>query len=303
MGGAPTRDVGLVFAGGGNRAFYQLGLLRHLGDRLSPRLAAVATCSAGACVAAIYFTGRESEAWRFWLDRRAGVTRNLDWSKLLRGERPAPHAEVYRDTMLHILAEGGFARIRALPFPFLVLSAAYPSLLPTALAVPLGLGSYSLDRAVLAGLHPVLPRRLGFRPAVYDARDCADAEEMTDLVLASSATPPFTPVGAYRGRRLLDGGMVDNAPAFVAEEAPAVRRTIVLLTRPYPSARVGRRGARLYLAPSAPTPADRWDYTRPERVVETQRLGERDAEHHGATVNAFMDGDGAGALPAGGVAR
>jgi predicted acylesterase/phospholipase RssA len=46
-----TRDIALTFAGGGNRAFYQLGLLNAWQETLLPRTAVVAACSAGACVA------------------------------------------------------------------------------------------------------------------------------------------------------------------------------------------------------------------------------------------------------------
>ena len=123
---------------------------------------------------------------------------------------------------------------------------------------------------------------------MHDARACETAEELADLVIASSATPPFTPVGAFRDRRLLDGGLVDNVPAFVAEHDPAVRRNLVLLTRQYPDEVVGRRGTRLYVAPSEPVPVSRWDYTRPDLIEETVALGERDADRHAAALDALL---------------
>jgi predicted acylesterase/phospholipase RssA len=119
-------------------------------------------------------------------------------------------------------------------------------------------------------------------------RDCASPEELADLVLASSATPPFTPVGCFRTRRLLDGGLVDNVPAFVAEKRPGVRRTIVLLTRPYAPRVLGHRGRRLYLAPTGPTPIGRWDYTRPEALEDTVAMGEAEALVHAPALDAFL---------------
>jgi predicted acylesterase/phospholipase RssA len=56
-----TRDLAITFSGGGNKSFYQLGLLRGWGARLLERVAAVAACGAGACVAALYLSGREGE--------------------------------------------------------------------------------------------------------------------------------------------------------------------------------------------------------------------------------------------------
>jgi predicted acylesterase/phospholipase RssA len=112
-----------------------------------------------------------------------------------------------------------------------------------------------------------------------------------DLVLASSATPPFTPIGRHGGRPLLDGGLVDNAPAFVAEDTPGVRRHLVLLTRPYPEGSVGHKGNRWYLCPSEPVPISRWEYTRPDLIEATIALGDRDAALHDRSLREFLDAD------------
>ena len=124
------RDLALTFAGGGNRSFYQLGLLTRWGDALMPRVAAIASCSAGACVITTFLSGRREEARKYWLNRASGITRNFDWRKLLRGQRPAPQGEIYRDTLLVTFADGGLERIRRQPFPIYVLASAFPWLLP-----------------------------------------------------------------------------------------------------------------------------------------------------------------------------
>jgi len=272
------RDVALTFAGGGNRSFYQLGLMLQWGERVWPRLASIGACSAGACVATLWLSGRESVARAFWHKRRMGVHKNLDWTALLRGRNPAPHGPIYRDTMLCAYAEGGLERIAAQPFPIYVLAAAFPRALPGSLGVLVGLGAYSLEKRLRPEmLHPSLGRRVGFRSVLVDARTCQSPEELADLVIASSATPPFTPVGSFRGQALLDGGMIDNVPADAAETVGPVRSNIVILTRRYPEDVLGLRGRRLYLAPSEPVPIHRWDYTRPELVDATLALGERDA--------------------------
>ena len=86
----------------------------------------------------------------------------------------------------------------------------------------------------------------------------------------------------------MDGGMIDNAPAYLAESVPGVERTIVLLTRPYPPGNIGRQGSRLYLAPSEPPPISRWDYTSEARVEATLALGRRDAERHAPGLLDFL---------------
>jgi len=255
-----------------------------------PRLGAVSACSAGACFGIIWATGRQPETHAYWLSRRAGVTRNFDWGKALRGDRPTPQMPIYPDTMRFALAEGGFERVKALPFPFLILTAVLPPFLPAPLAVVLGMAGYSLERQLSRGkLHPRAGRRIGFQPFAMDARECRDPEELVSLVLASSATPPFTPLGAVRGLRLLDGGIVDNAPALLAADVPGVERTVVLLTRPYPDGTVGRRGNRLYLAPGEMPPISRWDYTSEARVEATLALGRREATRQAPEVAAFLE--------------
>jgi hypothetical protein len=189
------------------------------------------------------------------------------------------------------MREGGLARIRDLPFPLFVLAAAFPRRLPTLVAVGLGLGLYNLEKRMYPSrVHPLLARKLGFSARVYDARDCETPEELASLVLASSATPPFTPVGNYRGERLLDGGMIDNVPASVAETVRGVDRNLVVVTRPYPPGTLGRHGRRLYVGPSHATPISRWDYTRPDLLEETIRMGQRESTAlYGDWLRSFLD--------------
>jgi patatin-like phospholipase len=283
------RDLAITLAGGGNRAFYQLGLLNRWCEMLHSRIAGIAACSAGAAVIITYLADRQAETHDYWVSRCTGITTNFDWRRLLAGQRPSPAYPIYRDTLLHALAAGGWERVRSQPFPILVLAARLPRFLPAALAVPLGISGYSIEKRLRTQMvHPSFGRLLGFAPTVVDARACESPEELAALILASSATPPFTPVGAFRGHRLLDGGMVDNVPAFVGDAIDGATRNLVLLTRPYPPTVTGPRGTRLYLAPSAPVPIGRWDYTQPGRLRETIAMGEREADLHQPALDRFL---------------
>ncbi|MBI3792584.1 MAG: patatin-like phospholipase family protein [Gemmatimonadetes bacterium] len=284
------RDLALTFAGGGNRAFYQLGLLREWGSWLLPRTAGVAACSAGAYVICLYIAGREQEAWDFWFEARAHVKRNFTFANALKGKPIAPHVEVYPATIRAMLAGGGFEKIQAAPFPILVLTAGFPRALPGPVAVALGLAGYQAEKAVApTRIHPKLGRSLGFRPVVADARACRSIDELTDLLVASGSTPPVTPLGRFRGESLLDGGLVDNVPAFVGDDIPGATRNLVLLTRAYPdTAPQFERGKRLYLAPTHPVPVHRWDYTRPDLLEATIAMGAREAAVHRPWVERFL---------------
>ena len=275
------RDVGLTLAGGGNRSFYQQALLEAWGDELWPRVAAVSCVSAGAAIATLVLSGRASLARVHWDGLRRGITKNVDLTKLLRGESIAPHGPIYRSTIVHALREDGLERVRATPFPIWISCSVPPSGWPIPIATWLGLGAYALEKRLNPRLlHPKLGVRLGFREFVFDARDCRDPEELADLVIASSSTPPFTPVGCFRGAPLLDGGLCDNVPASIVERDPAVQRNLVILTRPYPDGVTGELGKRLYLQPSAPIPIERWDYTERAGVEETLELGRADAARY-----------------------
>jgi len=284
------RDLGLTLAGGGNRTLYNLALIERWAEQLEPRLAAVAGVSAGACMLCLYVAGRSTAAREFWHLRRRMVSRNLDPGRLLRGESFAPHGEVYRDTLLHAFADPeALARLQNAPYPILILAAAPPSPLPASLGTILGFGAYALEKSLRQGLlHPTFGRRLGFRPVVIDARTCTSAEEVASLVLASSSTPPFTPIGSFRGESLIDGGVIDNVPAWLVEETQGLRRNLVLLSRPYPQEVLGRRGKRLYLAPTKPVPCECWDYTRSDLAQATYLMGSRESAHHQPILNRFL---------------
>ena len=285
------RDLAITFAGGGSRAFYQIGFLERWGAELLPRTAAMAGCSAGAAMAVLVLSERVPETQRFFAEQRRGVRGLLDLRSLTREGSPFPHEGIYRRTLLHGLAEGGFERVKASPFPLYIVASSFPRLMPSVVGVALGLSVYQLEKTLRPRqLHPQLPRRVGFAEHVVDARECESPEDLVELVLSSSSTPPFTRQGRHAKRRLLDGSLIDNAPAFLAERVPSVRRSLVLLTRPYPPGVVGRRGQRLYVAPDAPLPIERWDYREVAPVDETLAIGRSDAEAFGSELRSFLGG-------------
>jgi predicted acylesterase/phospholipase RssA len=286
------RDACITFAGGGNKSFYQFGLMSRWRELLLPRVRVMTACSAGACVAALLLSGRESEVEEFWKRRCADVKRNFEWRRLLRGSRPTPHGGLYRELLLHAFADGGLERIRSQPFPLLVLTSAFPRPLPALAAALIGLCAYSLDQRPNARGRSPIARRFGFRPLVFDARQCATPDELADLIIATSATPPFTPTGRFRGHRLLDGGIIDPAPAFLADDVEGVKHSLILLTAPrLAQDRAQPRGRHLYIAPRSALPVRTWDFTRPDLLEATIELGRRDAELYGQQLTDFI-GDG-----------
>lgn len=281
--------IGLTFAGGGNRSFYQVGLWERWGAELLPRVGAVSSVSAGAAVACLLFSDRVEQARRIFARRRVGIRGLFDAKRLAQGKRPFPHNEVYRATLREAIDADGFQRLQARPFPILILCSAFPRRLPKTASILMGLAVYQAEKARVPGLlHPRSPYKVGFSPRVWDARDCDSVDELVELILASSSTPPFTSLGRFRGETLLDGSMIDNAPAYVLDQAPEVDRVLVMLTRPYEDEHIGRRGHRLYVAPRDGLPAARWDYREDAPIDETIEVGRRDAERHASALESFL---------------
>ncbi|MFL6212538.1 MAG: patatin-like phospholipase family protein [Blastocatellia bacterium] len=287
-----SRNLGLTFAGGGTCSFYQLGVMNRWREQLLPRLAALSAVSAGACVAALMLSRREAEVAELWKTRSRDVTRNFDWRRLLAGQRPTQHETIYRDLLLNAFSEGGFERIRSQPFPIFILATAFSARMPAMLAGLLGLCAYRVERRLRKRpLDFNFGRKVGLTAAVFDARDCREPAELVDLIIASSATPPFTSVGAFSGRRLLDGGLIDNAPAFLTEGAAGVARNVILLTQPHADISVSRQGRRLIISPAQPLPLKAWDYTHPDLIFDIVAQGERDAERYDADLSDFLFGN------------
>ena len=284
------KSLGITFAGGGIRSFYQLGLMNRWREHLLPRVGVMATCSAGAFVATLLLSNRQEEVKAFWKQRYEGKIKNFDWRRLFSMQRPTPHEDIYRNLLLHAFADGGFERIRLQPFPILVLATAFPKMLPSSLAALFGLCVYELEKKMKRGIfHPTYGCRVGFKPMIFDARDCAAPDDLASLIIASSATPPFTSIGKIGGRRLLDGGIIDNAPAFLSDETPQITHNLVLLTRHYGNSDVKQNGKRLYIYPTASLSVDSWDFSRPELIEETVAKGEDDAEFYDSKLKEFLD--------------
>lgn len=269
----------VVFAGGGNRCWWQAGWWDTVAPELglSPRV--IAGISAGAATACMIYTHDAREVMAYYHGVLSRNKRNAYWRNLLGNERVFPHYGIYRAALLSILADGRMEKLQAAP-EIRVGVAHIPRWCGPRLAVAAGLLAYNIDKHLLKTLHPRLGRRLGFQPEFVRAQDCTSPEALADLLLQSACTPPFTPVLRRNGRAVLDGGLVDNVPVDALDPAPG--DVLVLMTRLYPRPRrfvIDHGGQRrLYVQPSRRVPISSWDYTRPEGMTLAYDLGRRDGE-------------------------
>ncbi|MCH2170636.1 patatin-like phospholipase family protein [Myxococcota bacterium] len=267
----PTPFDAVVFAGGGCRCFWQLGFWQEARELLgsAQRFGGV---SAGSAMACTVLTDSIDGVLEDFIARVQHNERNFYPEALLQGERPFPHAQIYRDTILGCLAAGRMNHLMRGP-ELRVLVARPPEWATPPLALALGLAAHQADRAVRHRVHGVWARRIGFQPEVVSVRECQDEQAVADLIFQSSCTPPALPL-CYRDQGpVLDGGVVDAAS--VDTVLPA-ERVLVLLTRHDPDGFVPEIPGRTYLRPSQPVPVSKWDYTSAERVRATFDLGRRD---------------------------
>lgn len=263
----------VVFAGGGNRCVWQAGFWEEVAPALPLKPEVVATVSAGAYMAAMVLAGRTQQAMA-WVKREMGANaRNFHLDRLLRGQRPFPHLEIYGRNLDDNFDAAALEALRRGP-ELRVLLARPPRWCGPRLAVWAGFAAYALEKHTRAPLHPAWAMGIGFKPEVATVQACRDAGEFKELILATSCTPPILPVMRRNGQPVLDGGLVDNVPVLALK--PAERPALVLLTRRYPTAKLRGHAGLVYVQPTMPSPAAKWSYTDPDAMQRTYDLGRQD---------------------------
>lgn len=263
----------VVFAGGGNRCFWQAGFWHRVAGETGLMPRQVTSVSAGAALSCLILTHRIEEGLARTREAFARNRANVYWSNLGRDEPVFPHPAMYRQLMLDLLDHDALAQLQAGPDNRIEI-ARLPEGLPPVVGTLLGFAAYKLEKHLHHPTHPEWGRRVGFRPEFIRARTCQTPEALVDVILASSCTPPLTPLYRIDGQPALDGGLVDNVPVDGLDDAPG--ETLVLLTRPYEQ--LPNVPGRVYVQPSRPVPIGSWDYTSPELLKATFEQGQADGE-------------------------
>jgi predicted acylesterase/phospholipase RssA len=254
----------------------------------------VAGVSAGAAFACAAFANRIDDVLREFKQRAAANERNVYPTNALAGQPVFPHEAIYRGTIMSTLDDAAMKRLHEGP-EIRILLARPPGRLGQRAGFVIGGIAYALDRRELR-VHPRWGRRFGFEPEVVPVSTCRRPEELADLILHSSCSPPLVPLYRREQRIVLDGGLIDNAPVGLVGPA---RRALVMLSRHYREDQKGRSKTpsvpgRTYVQPSQPVPVVKWDYTSPNEIQQTFDLGRRDGE---AFATQQISGQGAQDAP------
>lgn len=278
----PKLDLGrietLAFAGGGNRCWWQGGLVEQLmahGWRLPRQLVGT---SAGAAVAAACLSAGPVAALDACRQLYADNKQLWDWRGLKRFQLKFAHQHIYPAWVESFVTPEHFDAIRRSGSELLVAVTHPARWLGLKGSVAAASVAYLLDKKMLHSIHPRLPGFLGLRQGFFKLSQCSSALDARTLLQGAAAALPFMPAQRVAGRWAMDGGYTDNAP--LPTQTPAEKAsTLVLLTRHYPQLpTLFQWRGRSYWQPSQKIPVSTWDCRPTTTVREAFELGRADAK-------------------------
>jgi predicted acylesterase/phospholipase RssA len=273
----------VAFAGGGNRCYWQGGFWHVVAPALGLQPRLKTGVSAGAFVACYTTLGLGEQIMRDVVAACRTTRREIDWSGPLTGRPAFPVGPMYRDLLASVITPERFEALLRGPETFIALTRP-PKGWPPALAATLGLLVYQIEKKLTPGPDKRATRRMGYRQHLVRLQDCPDAAALVDVLMASAAVPPFTPVGDVGGPAL-DGGLTQNpalGPLLPVEQAGG--RTLVLMTRSYADLPVVEN--RVWAMPSGHVGVSQFAITDPDGIARAWELGLKDGE---AFVRAHSD--------------
>jgi len=266
-----------VFAGGGSRCMWEVGFWHIVSPELKLQPDIVAGVSAGAAMAGMVIAGTGEIGLTLIKEATAANKKNFYISNLLKKEPVFPHYRIYRNTVLRALDADALRRFKKGP-EIRVLFANPPAYLGALSGTFVGMMAYVLEKHTLHPVHPKFASKLGFKPTILKLNDCNSAEEIADIIMCSSCTPPFLPIMRYNGKVSLDGGLIDNVPVSAIGEDAKKGKMLVLMSRIHREDRIPQTQDRIYVQPSVTPPVSKWDYTRPAGLQGAYDLGKKDGE-------------------------
>ncbi len=270
------RYQNIVFAGGGNRCWWQAGVVEVLSQHACWQAQRLIGASAGAGIATAFATGRLPDALACATKRFNTTARNIEWRELIKGQRPFMLPRIYPDWIGSFLDESDFDKLKARQLKIEVVITRPIPFLPLTLSTLLALGLYASEKFWLKNFHARLPHHLGFRAEYLDLTESANLADARTLLLASAAAVPITPIHRVRGRAALDGGFYDSIP--LPQERHGDPETLVLLTRHRADLpQIFMHQQRVYLQPTQKVAAINMDCTNGTNVQLTYAQGRNEA--------------------------
>lgn len=263
----------IVFAGGGNRCFWQAGFWKTLDKALIAQPKNIASVSAGAAISCALFSGCFDQVLEKTIEIMKENKKNRYWENLFTSEPIHPHNKLYRQIIESSIDQFALDTLKNGPANH-ILVAHIPRWLGPKSATLVGITAYQIEKKLFHPVHPTFGKKLGFQSEFISVQTCQTVSQLSDTILSSSCTPPFTPIMYQSGKPVLDGGMIDNIPIHGIQHYPG--NTLVLCSRPY--LKLPKTNMDItYVAPSRPVSVKSWDYTNPNGVLACFEQGKEDA--------------------------
>ena len=269
----------VVFAGGGQRCWWQAGFWEVLRDEIELRPRVIGAVSMGAFMACLVHANDARRALAWFERELAGVGSNVTVLNLFRKDAPLfRQGGIYRRAMRALLGGEHFRQLMWQAPEIRVACALPPPALTDRQLNRLGWREYRRDaRLLAASLHEPAEHGEAFTPFVKRLQDCRTERDMSDLLQATSALPPVVAPVLFDGDRACSGELIDPVPVDLVSDVPG--QTLVLTTRTYNrKTPVFAMKGRIYVQPSAPVPVSSWDFTSARRAQQTYELGRQDGE-------------------------
>lgn len=261
----------LVFSGGGTRCYWHGGFMDAVMKRQTLKPARVTAVSGGALSAVAFIGGREEKLRDTMLRVFGSIDRNVRWHEVGTAETLTPHQKVYRRIVEETVNDDAEQRIAEGPQFHIQIGHPPADAIPTwstAALFPL----YEAEMAIRGTPHLDWSEKAGLTAELVDARQAAREGRIVDLVCAAAVIPPIFGIAMWEGRQVVDSGMADKAPMPPGDAG----ETLILLTRSFRN--VPEIEGRTYVWPSEETPADKIDFTDPDKLERTWELGQRDGK-------------------------
>jgi predicted acylesterase/phospholipase RssA len=261
----------ITCAGGGNRCWWQAGLLDAWAQqgRLQARRFVGTSAGAGVAAAVLCDTLQEAIA-----GCRAAYRDNLS---MWRGQRGAwfAHDTIYPAWVRSFMSESGLTRFKDSGAELHVGVARLPRALPNWTGLGLGMLAYMIEKYGTKQLHPRFAQWCGLRMELHPLHTAATLERAIHLLISGAAASPFVASRQLGGQLAVDGGFADNAPRLPLTGTDDAH--LVLLTRHYPKRpTLFQFEGRTYLQPSVRIPVSTLGCTLHTDIMGAIALGRRD---------------------------
>jgi len=161
----------IVFAGGGNRCYWQGGFYEAVAERLALKPTLAVGTSAGAFAGIYSLLGMGHKVRAQVIPACGPHRKNFDFAAWRRGEALCPVGPMYRAFLNMLFDATALARLQQLT-DFHIAVTRLPRGVPPILGAALGIGAYQLEKHLFAPVHPTFGRRLGFSRTLFG--NCGD---------------------------------------------------------------------------------------------------------------------------------